>query len=107
MREAFLRMDKGKVGFVTVEDLKEILQNWTGMQLSERDMRAVAGKFSGADGKVRYLDVCRAMGGEGVHPLGGKYCVNMGSVESHNKGFEKVTIPTKHGTRMLVDLTAA
>jgi hypothetical protein len=165
MRETFLRLDKDKVGWVSKEDLREVLQNYTGMTLSNRcanvislcpfsarvpsfaavatgcfgpflahamyspstrkdinapclrlsfvpapnrDMVAVENKFCGADGKIRYLDVCRAMSGDGVHPLGGPFCVNIGSSENQDaaRGFEKLAVPNKSGTRLMVDLTA-
>lgn len=101
-----MRLDKDKVGFVSEHNLKEVLQNYTGMTLSNKDMAAVTKRFCGPDGKISYLDVCRAMMGDGVHPLGGPWCVNIGSTENQSKGFEKVSIPNKSNTRLLVDLTA-
>eukprot|EP00281_Chroomonas_sp_CCMP1168_P014591 CAMPEP_0206211770 /NCGR_PEP_ID=MMETSP0047_2-20121206/179_1 /ASSEMBLY_ACC=CAM_ASM_000192 /TAXON_ID=195065 /ORGANISM="Chroomonas mesostigmatica_cf, Strain CCMP1168" /LENGTH=242 /DNA_ID=CAMNT_0053633701 /DNA_START=84 /DNA_END=813 /DNA_ORIENTATION=+ len=107
MREAFMKLDRDKVGFVGVHNLQEVLQEWTGMSLSERDMKAVVKRFNPrGDGRIRYLDVCAAMADK-AHPLGGELCLNMGSVESQNKGFKKVSIPCGHNAAILrVDLTA-
>ena len=42
MRETFLRLDKDKVGWVSKEDLREVLQNYTGMTLSNRCANAIS-----------------------------------------------------------------
>lgn len=54
MREAFMKMDKTKTGMIGERDLKEVLQMWTGMTLTDRDMRAVVRRFNPkGDGKIR------------------------------------------------------
>lgn len=54
VRETFLKLDLDKTGCVDDYDLKEVLQQWTGMILSDQDMQAVVKKFNpSGDGKIR------------------------------------------------------